>query len=144
MAIAQKTVETFGIIDAINNLDRKREVQYKAVDGTWHDIKYDKNNHTFVLDFDANTSFRLKPTFIPTPRVPFDYPMDCWNEMLKHEPFGWVVDEDGDKYLITGVVSDDNGYVEFLLNTTYHNPADYMFHYFKFADGTPFGKIAKG
>lgn len=69
MPIAQKTVETFGIIDAISNLDRKREVQYKAADGTWHDIKYDKIKHVFVPGFEANTSFRLKPTFTSVPRL---------------------------------------------------------------------------
>jgi hypothetical protein len=64
--------------------------------------------------------------------------------MLKHEPFGWVVDEDGDRSLITGVSSDNNGYVQIDLGQSFHKPADYMFHYFRFSDGTPFGKIVKG
>lgn len=132
--------QTFGISEAVKRLDCKQELQYKAADGTWHDVKYDYGSHTFVPGFDVNTIFRHKPTS----RVPFEYPIECWSEMLKHEPFGWVVDEDGDRSLITGVSSDNNGYVQIDLGMCLHNPADYMFHYFRFSDGTPFGKIAKG
>lgn len=60
---------TFGISEAVKRLDCKQELQYKDADGTWHDIKYDKIKHEFVPGFEANTSFRLKPTFTSVPRL---------------------------------------------------------------------------
>lgn len=57
---------------------------------------------------------------------PFRNREECWNEMLKHQPFGWVkAIESGDYYEISGV----------------HEDTDFE-HYagrHTFADGTPFG-----
>ena len=29
---------------------------------------------------------------------PFKSQEECWNEMLKHQPFGWVIDKADNKY----------------------------------------------
>lgn len=39
-----------------------------------------------------------------------DYPEECWNEMQKHQPFGWLKDKSGNKLIIENV--DSRGYVE--------------------------------
>jgi len=39
------------------------------------------------IEYWTNTEYRIKPT--PTYR-PFKDEEECWNEMLKHQPFGWV------------------------------------------------------
>ena len=58
---------------------------------------------------------------------PFKDAEECWNEMLKHQPFGWVkYKSERSKYSIYCNV-DNNAYFE----------AD--FDDYEFADGTPFG-----
>ena len=56
---------------------------------------------------------------------PFKTKEECWNEMLKHQPFGWLKDEDGD----------------YILLATVGNESDFIFRFkvYKFTDGTPFG-----
>ena len=80
-----------------------------------------------------NTEYRIKPE--PKFR-PFANVEECWTEMKKHQPFGWVRDKkDGYYVLITAV---DNGdYMSLSGNSGwsfYSLMKDYTF-----ADGTPFG-----
>lgn len=50
------------------------------------------------IEFWNNTEYRIKPE--PKYR-PFKDAEECWQEMLKHQPFGWVVGiRDGVMYLI--------------------------------------------
>ena len=56
---------------------------------------------------------------------PFKNKEECWNEMLKHQPFGWLSDKDGD-YLLPAVIGDESDFI-------------FRFRVHKFADGTPFG-----
>ena len=39
---------------------------------------------------------------------PFKDAEECWNEMQKHQPFGWVKDRDGDKTFIGSINSDNS------------------------------------
>ena len=91
------------------------------------------------MSFAGNTdSYRIKPE--PKYR-PFRDSEECWQEMLKHQPFGWLKDKnDGHLTLITVVDNDKmmalNGRVgwDFLG----------MMNNYVFADGAPFGvKIEK-
>ena len=85
-------------------------------------------------DFMANgSSYRIKPE---TKYRPFKDADECWQEMQKHQPFGWLKDKnDGHLTLITVVDNDKlmalNGRVgwDFLG----------MMNNYVFADGTPFG-----
>ena len=97
-----------------------------AVEGTdvpneWTEMK--------EIEFWKNTEYRIKPE--PTYR-PFKDAEECWNEMLKHQPFGWVMWND-DIYVVslTSVC---------LINGNCKN-MDFAYDYQKltFADGTPFG-----
>lgn len=84
--------------------------------------------------FDYNSSFyRIKPE--PKYR-PFKDEKECWTEMQKHQPFGWVKDKkDGYYVLITAV---DNGdYMSLSGNSGwsfYSLMKDYTF-----TDDIPFG-----
>lgn len=50
------------------------------------------------IEFWKHTEYRIKPE--PKYR-PFKDAEECWQEMLKHQPFGWVVGRrDGVMYLI--------------------------------------------
>ena len=73
-------------------------------------------------DFDNLTyNFRIKPE--PTYR-PFKDAEECWQEMQKHQPFGWV--------------KTDSVY-EPILHVNKCDDFNATFKYSTFADGTPFG-----
>lgn len=84
-------------------------------------------------------NYRIKPK----PRYrPFKTQEECWNEMLKHQPFGWI------KGNITGEYKQvihvfNYGEIELIFNISYNSPTDYspemMFSSYTFTDGTPFG-----
>lgn len=77
--------------------------------------------------------YRIKPE--PKYR-PFKDADECWQEMLKHEPFGWVKDkEDGRLVLITEI--DRVGNISLLCNGGWD--FDGIKDNFTFSDGTPFG-----
>lgn len=87
----------------------------------------------FPLGMIGSFKFRIKPE--PKYR-PFANAEECWTEMLKHQPFGWVKNKkDGYYILITAV---DNGdYMSLSGNSGwsfYSLMKDYTF-----ADDTPFG-----
>ena len=76
--------------------------------------------------------YRIKPE--PKFR-PFKNAEECWNEMQKHQPFGWLKDKSSNKLIIENV--DSRGCVE-----VYNGGAcsfNEVFEYFTFADGLPFG-----
>lgn len=62
---------------------------------------------------------------------------ECWQEMKKHEPFGWVKDKQDGHYALITAVEDGaratglNGVIGWNFTT--------LKKYFDFADGTPFG-----
>lgn len=96
--------------------------------GNWSEI----NNPVF----DGNPeNYRIKPE--PKYR-PFNNAEECWQEMQKHSPFGWLKLKVTGKYFILKAVGDFSATVG--LN---NSPTDYyeLFKDYAFADGTPFGVI---
>lgn len=84
--------------------------------------------------FDCDPSFyRIKPE--PKYR-PFKNAKECWQEMQKHQPFGWVKMKDTESgyYILKGIANQ----VVIGLNET---PFSYkkLFEDYIFADGIPFG-----
>ena len=73
-------------------------------------------------------NYRVKPK--PTYR-PFKDKEECWNEMLKHQPFGWI--RDNIKYYFT--LNDVGIWLSGKVIYTFRESIDK----FAFADGTPFG-----
>lgn len=75
-------------------------------------------------DFNLNPlRYRIKPE--PKYR-PFNDAEECWQEMLKHKPFGWVKYKEENKYT---TYCNIDGNCNFELD----------FEDYTFADGTPFG-----
>ena len=85
-------------------------------------------------DFMANgSSYRIKPE---TKYRPFKNADECWQEMQKYKPFGWLKDKnDGHLTLIT--VVDNNNMMA--LNGRVGLDLLSMMNNYVFADGTPFG-----
>lgn len=95
------------------------------------------NEWTEMKDFEFwnNTEYRIKPE--PKYR-PFVNAEECWQEMLKHQPFGWTRDKDYDIYdMVTRVT--DSGIL--FAGSYFDEIATYDFSYDRvtFVDGTPFG-----
>ena len=84
--------------------------------------------------------YRIKPE--PKYR-PFENQEECWNEMLKHQPFGWVKSKKSERLFSIGLVFWDNNfndvYVTFACNEMSSYCSKTMIKDFTFADGTPFG-----
>ena len=80
-----------------------------------------------------NIQYRVKSE--PTYR-PFANAKECWTEMLKHQPFGWIKSkEDGSRSLITLIISEEN----IDINCIGGFNSDKIMKRFTFADGAVFG-----
>lgn len=98
---------------------------YKGVKSPWFNVEN--------MDLDGGTIYRIKPE----PKyIPFANADECWNEMLKHQPFGWIIRHDANKSMITEVLK--NGIVISLQISAYYGYKN-AHRLFTFADGTPFG-----
>lgn len=73
------------------------------------------------LEYWVNVDYRIKPE--PKYR-PFKDAKECWQEMQKHQPFGWV--KYADKYISISAIDSNNDY-------------ETDFDDYTFADCTPFG-----
>lgn len=104
-------------------------------DGEWCTIPF-KDPH-----FDCAPSlYRIKPE---QKYRPFKTKEECWNEMLKHQPFGWVKSKKKGRFSCIGEVygSDEFETVYIALSTSesVSRSSDSMFEQYTFDDGTPFG-----
>lgn len=87
-------------------------------------------------NFNCDSSFyRIKPE---QKYRPFKDAEECWTEMLKHQPFGWVKDKKDvhHRVLITAVDDDTCG---MSLNGNAAWSLSGIMDLFTFVDGSPFG-----
>ena len=106
--------------------------------GVTKDGWYEFNDWTEMkeLEYLVNVDYRIKPE--PKYR-PFKDAKECRSEMLKHQPFGWLISQNGEVNSLIifidneGIVIGDrnNGVIGFVTATDLFK--------IKFADGTPFG-----
>ena len=112
-----------------------KTIQVKNMDGEWTDVKPEKLNY-----ISEELVFRIKPE--PKYR-PFETQEECWQEMLKHDEFGWVKSKtrDANKH-ISNIEKDIEGNVWFVAASfsgiEKYSPKQ-MLDYFVFMDGEPFG-----
>lgn len=106
-----------------------KTIQYHAIeDGYWYDV-------TESDDIDPMAfAYRIKPE---VKYRPFKNAAECWNEMEKHKPFGWVKDSIDSRTNIAkvypnAIVVDKARFFEDAMQG------------FKFVDGTPFGIMEGG
>ena len=90
-------------------------------------------------DLDITGCYRVKPE--PKYR-PFKSAEECWQEMQKHQPFGWVKNIEFEKYFlideITSLFSDAQIHISAYERKNW-NSFSTVFYNNTFADGTPFG-----
>ena len=110
-----------------------KNIQYNSVTSGWCDITESEGLPMGFLE-EKPSSFRIKKDFIYRP---FANAEECWKEMEKHQPFGWVKDKkDGHHALITAVDDDTCGKS---LNGNAAWSLSGIMDLFTFADGVPFG-----
>ena len=107
-----------------------------ALSKSWQDM----NEWTEMkeIEYWNNTEYRIKPE--PKYR-PFKDAEECWNEMLKHQPFGWIHITDDNLYhniiMLAPEQGCHNAYIR-IGNCTVRGLEE-TFRIATFADGTPFG-----
>ena len=99
-----------------------KSVQFSD-EGNW----YKTENPAFA----SGTMYRIKPE---SRYRPFKSQEECWNEMLKHQPFGWVKEISSEMlYLINGISNESIVIMEDI------NSFKEAMNIYEFKDGTPFG-----
>lgn len=106
----------------------------QLLDGSkWLDV-YETDFH------ESPVKYRIKPE--PKYR-PFKSQEECWNEMIKHQPFGWLKSKKNGRFHCIGEVSlsDEFKTVNITLSTSesLSRSSDSVFDEYTFADDTPFG-----
>lgn len=94
------------------------------------------NNWTEMkeIEYWNNTEYRIKPE---SKYRPFKDAEECWAEMLKHQPFGWIKGKEGEHHsLITSIIADEE---EVYINGISGFVLDEIMEHYTFADGLPFG-----
>lgn len=103
-----------------------KKIQYRTCPDKWVDIEENER-----VNFTSPPSdYRIKPEL---KYRPFKNHEECWNEMLKHQPFGWVRSTMSDNLYLIESISDEINY-----NRTFASYNE-SFECVKFVDGTPFG-----
>ena len=108
------------------------EIQYRNNYNEWIDVKTGEG-----LCFTRPSScYRIKPE--PNYR-PFKNKEECWQEMLNHQPFGWIKSNEDGHYAMVTTVDDVEGEKYIAISGNNLWSFDDTINNYTFADGTPFG-----
>ena len=108
-----------------------KTIQYKNYLKGWQNInKID--GVSFIIPL---KDYRIKPE--PKYR-PFKTQEECWNEMLKHQPFGWIRNK-----INRTMIHISFAHGDYVMLATDTRGLGNVFNKFEFIDGTPFGIEAK-
>ena len=112
-----------------------KTIQILNMEGNWVDVEVKKLNY-----IPETLKFRIKPE--PKYR-PLESQEECWNEMLKHQPFGFVKSKVKGYFHHIGLVQWsselEDVMVTFATSEQLARSSRSLFEDFIFADGTPFG-----
>ena len=126
----ERAKELLPIIQAFADC-KKIECSVKGEDA-WSD--------TFYPTWIDSRDYRIKPE--PKYR-PFNTKEECWNEMLKHQPFGWVKSKDKGYFHLIGLVQFvselEDVMITFATSEQLARSSRSISENYIFADGTPFG-----
>lgn len=116
--------EATELLPIIKAFSEGKVIQVKQTSGEWISFSH--------ISFDGDPKYyRIKPEL---KYRPFKDAEECWQEMLKHQPFGWV------KVIGENVRTEIN-YIhnEGVMFSCGSISFERMFGNYTFADGTPFG-----
>lgn len=101
-------------------------IQSRRINGMWIDLEM-KTALNIISLIDEPQKYRIKPE--PKYRS-FANAEECWQEMQKHQPFGWIRNKKTKEYELLQRVAPKNGVID---------QYACAFKRWVFADGTPFG-----
>ena len=132
MEIIKNKEEVKSVMNIIQAFADGKTIQ--AID-PYEDEWVDQAGLNFKALFEGQ--YRIKPE--PTYR-PFANAEECWKEMQKHQPFGWIKsidNKDSEVFIHCTAITKKDG----ILTGIDEIPFPYcgMFNNYTFADGTPFG-----
>ena len=118
------------ILPIMEAYSKGKTVQIKSQD-RWIDLV----EATFGASPDK---YRIKPE--PKYR-PFKTQEECWQEMMKHQPFGWLKSIKKQEKVHIGRIFDtpDVVFITLSINEGLNYSSSYLFEEYTFDDGTPFG-----
>ena len=112
-----------------------KAIECRTKPGIISNIVSNKWTEMKEIGFWNGIEYRIKPE----PKyIPFKNAEECWNEMQKHQPFGWIYDGSYYYSIVSisnetiNIVNDTRDIVDFLFSEIFEE--DYTF-----ANGTPFG-----
>lgn len=123
------------LLPIIKAFSEGKTIQWLTGSGEWYDV-VGKDTIDFEYLADRKTNYRIKPE---SKYRPFRNADECWNEMKKHQPFGWVESSrTGAKYEIQCLKRGGGGKI-YSYDDIFFSNFEEFFENYKFADGTPFG-----
>ena len=109
-------------------------IQFNQDNGEWTDLTME------LIGVLPESAFRYR--IKPEPKYrPFKSQEECWNEMLKHQPFGWLKSIKKQEKVHIGRIFDtpDVVFITLSINEGLNYSSSYLFEEYTFDDGTPFG-----
>ena len=126
----EKIREVVKVMEAYTN---GKKIQYLNEHNEWVDAPNPSFNWSnYVYRIKAEPKYR-----------PFKSQEECWNEMLKHQPFGWVKSKVKGYFHLIGLVQWsselEDVMITFATSEQLARSSRSLFEDFTFADGAPFG-----
>ena len=116
--------EAIELLPIIQAFAEGKTIQYETRDG-WMDLD------ALYPHSDILSKYRIKPE---VKYRPFKTQEECWIEMLKHQPFGWVKEISSEMlYLINGISN-----ISIVIMEDINSFKEAM-NIYEFKDGAPFG-----
>lgn len=124
------------ILPLLQEMEEGKTLQIKTMNG-WIDVDADKDgvNVDYLLNDGITVRIKQEPKFRP-----FKDAEECWNEMQKHQPFGWIKPKDDDvvnKFMLIDALRNEGIAVRTNIRFNYHE----LLQYYTFADRTPLGIV---
>ena len=124
------------ILPLLQEMEEGKTLQIKTRNG-WIDVDADKDgvNVDYPLNDGITVRIKQEPKFRP-----FKDAEECWNEMQKHQPFGWIKPKDDDvvnKFMLIDALRNEGIAVRTNIRFNYHE----LLEHYTFADRTPLGII---
>ena len=124
------------ILPLLQEMEEGKTLQIKTRNG-WIDVDADKDgvNVDYLLNDGITVRIKQEPKFRP-----FKDAEECWNEIQKHQPFGWIKPKDDDvvnKFMLIDALRNEGIAVRTNIRFNYHE----LLQYYTFADRTPLGIV---
>lgn len=122
------------VMPILQALAEGKIIQFAATYKEWVDLDGDKDGLLLETLINNPKSYRVKPE----PKYsPFKDAEECWQEMQKHQPFGWIKCKEG--YFSVVYVNDEYAGLGDKYDSSILLASKNSYQDNTFVDGTPFG-----